>query len=359
MKRSRRGALSSLFALSVLFIHLAEVRAQELPLHYTFHDETAVDSSDALVIEIGNESRPGTPESRTTTWLTIRRSLAIEVISRFKSGDMGQTSADLKFTLDLNPIRDALISSRIFERDTRNFGTYAVDLGLMAATEAVAGIIEYLILKESGQDTTWNGAQRLYDEVGRRGLGAFRWEGVGWRDGNFGTWQNTIHGVPFYLASTFFRARGYSPVLSALGGIITGLVIHESLAEAWEQPKSGHDILMNSLSAIAGAIPGMGQEVQISALTGQPTSRFYVEDKSLGRVFFAFEQVRSFTGIPVDQIPVRPWNFLLGFEAYAADWISIGPQLNLLTDESELHSFWKTFQLNHAWLGIGVKIKVP
>ena len=112
---------------------------------------------------------------------------------------------------------------------------------------------------------------------------------------------------PFTLSSGLLRARGYDPLAALAGGVLTN-VVHEFFFERWEQPKAIHDLFfMNMLGAIAGAFPGFGMEIGVSA-EGQPFSSFYGTDCDGHRWSITFSQHRDYftEGVPVEEAPSSP-----------------------------------------------------
>jgi hypothetical protein len=198
-------------------------------------------------------------------------------------------------------------------------------------------LIEAAKIEITGEDATWKGSHRLIRDLRERGLGAFRIEGMEWKDGNFASIVNLFHGVPFTLSSGLLRARGYDPGVAMIGGIVSNLV-HEFVFEAWEQPKSLHDlVMMNMLGAIAGAFPELGMQIGANTKTGQPFTTFYGEDRDGHRWSVTFEQHRDYfaAGVPVEDRPVLPYDLVFGADLKVESGLDVSLDLRLLTDPNE------------------------
>lgn len=270
------------------------------------------------------------------------------------------TNTDVAVSLDLKPGRDALINSGWLKREKRDLGTFAIDTGLGLTWDVVGGVLEYVILKLAGEDTQWQGMARLFSEVKERGIGAWRIDGIAWKDSNFASSVNLLHGFPFFLHTSFLRARGYSELEAFIGGTIAQAVLHEFGYEPWEQGKSGHDLLLNELGVIAGAFFHVGNQIEKSLFTGLLTNKFYYDDGPR-RYSIGFEQISVAKGTPVEDMPVRPWNLRFGVEytPNEAKWITLGAVVNLLTDQNNKTSFFDTFSIGRTQVGLSCQVRVP
>lgn len=269
----------------------------------------------------------------------------------------GFRRADLKLGVDLGKFRD-LMTPYLASKD---HAWWETTLDVIAANGwDIAGMVGTLISEAAGKDVSGSGFFRMRQDIRDRGLFNIRAEGFEWKDGNFGGTVNTLHGIPYsLLGSGYMRMRGYSPEFSLLTGMVANLLVHELFFERYEQPKSIYDMaLMNTLGAIAGALPGCGMEVQQSLFTKQPTATFYVDDDDR-RYSISFEQQKDFfeAGVPIEQRPVLPWHIELGASLKASDGLDVGLRLRLSTDENEATNVARA--ITGVGIGATIHYRIP
>jgi hypothetical protein len=135
---------------------------------------------------------------------------------------------------------------------------FLLDVAIVDAGIAAGMLVGYGAGKALDFPYWQGGWQRFYgyaSEHGPIGVGA-----IEFKDGNYGDpWVNNFsHPVGFEFAAAYFRKRGYSPGLAFLGGMAIN-ASWEFMFEAYEIPKSGHDLFfMNLLGALAGSRPDFG-----------------------------------------------------------------------------------------------------
>jgi hypothetical protein len=263
----------------------------------------------------------------------VSRSLATPFVDVWRESSPRRS---LRAGFDFSKLSDNLAPS--IERADRDLGTFAIDwLATGPAYDVLGYLIEAAKIEITGEDATWKGSHRLIRDLKERGLGAFRVEGMEWKDGNFASIVNLVHGVPFTLSSGLLRARGYDPGVAMIGGIVSNLV-HEFVFEAWEQPKSLHDlVMMNMLGAIAGAFPELGMQIGFDADRGRPFTTFYGESDNGDRYSVTFEQKRDFfaEGVPVEDRPVLPYDLIFGADLKVESGLNVALDLRLVTDPDE------------------------
>ncbi|MBI4819263.1 MAG: hypothetical protein HY791_23530 [Deltaproteobacteria bacterium] len=290
----------------------------------------------------------------------IRRSL-FEIVPRVISTEVrvgtsaDPRSRDVTIGLDLGRLRNELAPH--LHREKRNLGTLALDFALAQSWDAVGGVAEHSLYKLAGKDTRWKGLDRFVDEIKTNGP-IPRIDGFAWKDGNFGTWVNTLHGVPHTLASGYILARGYEPEVALAVGVLTNVVMHELVYENWEQPKSSYDMFfMNMMGAIFGAFPNLGMEVRYSPVTGQPTSLFYGKDNSGNRYSIAFEQHEDYGKLAKDLRPVLPFDVHLGAKLNVAKGLEVGLDVALRTKRDELTRPFSA--IDRVDIGASIRYQLP
>ncbi|MCK6551576.1 hypothetical protein L6R52_37435 [Myxococcota bacterium] len=295
-------------------------------------------------------------EVKRTLLEVLPRALSVELATSVS--DRGFQRFDTRLGLDLGRLRDEV--TPLLRRETRDLGTFAVDLAVAQAWDVVGGITEHLVMKALGKDVTYKGLNRFLEDTKQHGLFNLRWESLEWKDGNYGSTINTLHGVPFNLASGYFRARGYEPGVALLAGVVTNILVHETIFERWEQPKSIYDMFfMNTLGAIFGSFPGLGMEITMNPLNGNPASTFYGKDSAGNRYSVTFEQTRDYfaEGVPVADRPVIPWDIILGTHVRAADGLDVGVTVRLVANQTEKHDPLRG--IHAVELGASLRYRLP
>jgi hypothetical protein len=279
---------------------------------------------------IGEPARPSLAGVFTEV---LPRILTIETSAVAATNGFGRL--DVKIGADIGRFRDLMIPY-LGQKDHTWWETGLDVLGANAWD--FIGALGTLAGMAFGKDVSGTGFYRFLQDIDQHGFFGVRVNGWEWKDGNYGSTTNTLHGLPYaLLGSGWMRMRGYSPEISLLTGLIANVFVHEMWFERYEQPKSIYDTaLMNTLGAIFGAFSGCGMEVQLSLFTKEPTATFYVEDGG-NRYTLSFEQQRDFfeEGVPIPERPVLPWDVELGASIKAADGLDIGLRLRLTTDPNE------------------------
>lgn len=273
------------------------------------------------------------------------------------------TDADLAISLDLKPIRDSLMQTGWLRRKEKNFGTVAIDVGMGAAYDIVGGLLEYTMMKIAGADTTYQGMVRLADTLGERGVAAWYEKATGpavYKDPNHGSLVNLMHHLPHFGYTTYLQMTGsYSELEMIAMGTFAQVVIHELLYEPWEA-WSLNDLPMNELGVLAAAILHMGNRLERSLLNGLFTNTFYVEDGNR-KYTIGFQQIPGLQGLSVENLPVRPWNLVLGveFTPEEAKWMTLGASVNFMTDKAVKENFFDSFSINRTQVGLTCRARLP
>jgi hypothetical protein len=244
---------------------------------------------------------------------------------------LSERPGSLELVLDLGAFRDSLVESDQLRLQRTSFGTFLLDLMAVQLFDFVIQLSETMgLLPATFAGDEAAGLGRTIRYFGDHGAAAFRVDSFSWRDSNFGSHINTIHGVPHFLATSWFIARGYHPLIAALAGMINNVLLHEMMFEAWE-PLSAWDVVVNSLGAISAAIPSVGNEVTWNPVTGCVVNRIYSDLGAGHRALVSLEQLHDYGDRPLAERPVIPVDVGLGYELDSR-WGRVGVTYRMLTD---------------------------